>query len=322
MNKTLGMTLLAATALAACGGDGSADISGTGSLSIGVTDAPVDDADEVVVTFTAVELLGEDDALQERFELDEPQQIDLLSLQGTDSELLVNGESVPVGTYEQVRLIVDAPAPSCNNPAPPFASFITIDGVQNPLVVPSGNTSGLKVRGPLTVAQGGATAYTVDFDLRKAIAERGNTGCFNLRPVLRVVDNAEVGTLTGTVDGDLLSQSSCTADTVSGEGAAVYLYNGADVTPDDAFGDAPEALLTTALLSPLDDGSGDFSYTVGFLLAGDYTAAFTCQASDDAPETNDAVEFDPVANVSIVVDTETTQDFELAAQEEETTPAN
>ena len=99
------------------------------------------------------------------------------------------------------------------------------------------------------------------------------------------------------------------------------MFNGADATPQDANGDAPEGLLTTALLTPLDDGTGDFSYTVGFLLEGDYTAAFTCQAGDDAPETDDAVEFDPVANVSITVDTETVRDFDMAPAEEAMAPA-
>lgn len=307
-----------ALALSACGGGSgtSGDISGTGtsgtgSLSLAVTDAPVDNADAVVVTFTEVQLIaGENgDEASETFVLDSPRQIDLLQLQGSQSEFLIEGQTVPVGTYEQIRLIIDAPDTSCQNPSAPFASFITIDGTDFPLAVPSGAQSGFKFNGPITIATGNAVAYTIDFDLRQSIAERGATNCYNLRPVVRVVDNAEVGTLTGTVDGDLLMNSACTADTATGEGAAVYLFTGADAATDDVDGTDPEPL-TTALLEPLDNGTGDFSYEIGFLLSGDYTAALTCQAGDDDPETDDAITFDPVVGgVSISADTVTTQDF-------------
>lgn len=337
MNKTLFAAFMASLTLAACsGGGGSADISGTGSLSIGVTDAPVDDAEAVVVTFTAVELLGpepEDDSpdpVRERFELDPPVAVDLLSFQGTNSQTLVSGATVPVGTYDQVRFIVDAPNPSCMNASDP-ASFVTVDGTSFPLVVPSGAQTGLKVQGPLTVAAGGVSAFTIDFDLRKALAERpggaNRQTCYNLRPVLRVVDNAQVGSLTGSVDPALFEQASCstTADAATGEGGAVYVYQGAGVEPTDVDGDGQDGdvePLTTALLQAPAEGETRPTYTVGFLLAGDYTAAFTCQAPDDDPEASDTITFDPVADVTISADTETLQDFDLAPAEEETTAEN
>jgi hypothetical protein len=172
------------------------------------------------------------------------------------------------------------------------------------------------VQGPITVAAGGSASYTVDFDLRKSIAERGATGCYNLRPVLRVVDNAEVGTLAGTVDGELLMAEGCTADVMSGRGAAVYVYPGADAVTGDAGSDNPP--LTTALLTPIVDDSemptGNFSYEVGFLLAGPYTAALSCQAGDDNAEQDDMLTFDPVANLSIVANQTTTQNFVLVEE--------
>lgn len=305
--KTPILALSAALALAACGGgDGN-----TGSISVGVTDAPVDNADAVVVTFTGVELLDSNGNTAESFTLDSPQSIDLLALQGSNSEFLVSGETVVAGSYEEVRLLVDTENASCQNLSAPFASYITIDGTDYPLVVPSGGSSGLKVKGPITVAAGGNAAYTVDFDLRKSVSERGGTGCYNLRPVLRVVDNAQVGTLSGRVDGALLADANCTSDPVTGEGASVYVYTGADATPVDVDGSDPDPL-SSALLTPTDDQTGDFTYELGFLLAGDYTAAFTCQAGDDDPEASDTIAFGPVANVTIQADTVTTQDFNLS----------
>jgi hypothetical protein len=303
--------LLAAVLLAGCGDDDN-DADTEGRFSLAVTDAPVDEAEAVVVTFVAVELLGADGEPREVFTLDQPQSIDLLALQGTNSQFLVQDEVVPVGEYEEVRLILDTEDASCNNLATPFPSYIRIDGTDYPLVVPSGGQTGLKVKGPITVAAGGSAAYTVDFDLRRSIAERGATGCYNLRPVLRVVDNAEVGTLSGTVESDVLLQEGCTADSVSGEGAAIYIYSGAGVAADDVDGVEPEPL-TSALLVPKDDGSGDFSYEVGFLLAGDYTAAFTCQAGDDTAEADEPIAFGPTADVTITADQVTTQDFTIEA---------
>jgi hypothetical protein len=299
----------AALLLAACGSDNNND--GPAKVSISVTDAPVDSAEAVVVSFIGVELFPADGSAPVSFSFDPPKSIDLLDLQGSNSAFLIQDAEVEPGVYNELRLMIDTANAACNNIATPFASYITIDGTDHPLIVPSGGASGLKVFGPITAAAGGSASYTVDFDLRRSIAERGVTGCYNLRPVLRVVDNAEVGTLAGTVDGDLLQAPGCSADSMSGAGAAVYVYTGAGIEPDDVGGSGAEPL-TSALLTPLDDGSGDFAYEVGFLLAGDYTVAFTCQAGDDDAQADDEIAFGAAADVAIVAEAVTTQDFTLA----------
>lgn len=317
MKKRLFLVALAGL-LAACGGGGGGDGTGTGSLSMGVSDAPVDDADEVVVTFTGIQLLGDDGGVRQSFTFATPQQVDLLLQQGDQQFFLIQGEQVPAGVYREVRLLTDVPNSSCNaamsDPDP--ASYISINNEKYPLIVPSGGSSGFKVKGPITVAAGGSAAYTVDFDLRKSIAERGSTGCYNLKPVLRVVDNAQVGTLAGTVNPALLADSTCTSDPVTGEGAAVYVYSGAGVTPDDFDGVDAEPL-TTGLLTPVRDENQvltGFSYEVGFLLEGSYTVALSCQAGDDAPAPSDdaTVAFIQPTDVAIVRDATTTLDFSVA----------
>jgi len=291
-------------ALAGCNGGGGGGSNGdTGTLNMSVTDAPIDNADAVFVTFTGIEL-RRDGASPIIIPFDAPVGLDLLTLQGNNSHFLIQGEELPVGVYDDVRLIVAGPTnANCNGLAPPFDSFVTIDGVDKPLIVPSGGTSGFKVNGGITIAAGQTGDYTVDFDVRKSIAERGATGCYNLKPVMRVVDNAVVGTLTGSIDAALLADASCAGvaegNTDTGAGAAVYVYEGAGVIPDDYDGlpgatvgnvnDVGPDPLTTALLvrvpavGPLER----FDYTVGFLLADrPYTVAFSCQAGNDvAPET-------------------------------------
>lgn len=292
--------------LAGCGGGGGGGGSdGTGTMNMSVTDAPVDGADAVVVTFTGIELRRDGDA-PIIIDFDDTVSLDLLTLQGDQSAFLVQDQELPAGVYDDVRLRVAGEGnAACNAGNGPYDSYITINGVDEPLIVPSGATSGYKVKGGITIAAGQRADYTVDFDLRKSIAARGNTGCYNLKPVLRVVDNAQTGTLTGTVDAALLADASCAsvldADTSTGAGSAVYVYEGS-VTPDDFDGlpvsDVSEGNvgpdpLVTALLTPVLDGDvvTGFSYTVGFLLTGDYTVAFSCQAGNDvAPETVPPVE--------------------------------
>ena len=318
MIKPALIATLSLALLGACSSDSdSGGSGGSGSLSLGVTDAPVDDAEAVVVAFTAVELLDAEGEVALRLDLDQTQQVDLLEQQGDNQFFLIQDEQIPVGVYEEVRLIVaDQANASCNDAQsnPQHPSYITIDGTDFPLIVPSGGESGLKVRGPLTIAAGGRAAYTVDFDLRKSIAERGATGCYNLRPVLRVVDNAQVGTLRGSINPALLADSSCIADPVTGRGAAVYVYAGAGVTPDDFDGTNPDPL-TTALLKPQlvgDDQLTGFSYEVGFLLEGDYTVALSCQAGNDLPApSDDDIAFLQPTDVTVVRDTTVTVDFDV-----------
>ena len=169
---------LASAVLVACpGNDG-----GTGHLSLSITDAPVDGATHVVVRFTGVEVKPADrDSLS--FDFDTPRSIDLLALDGGDTEPLLNDVEVPAGRYEWVRLKVEAAADGT------LDSYIELDdGSQHELDVPSGSQTGLKLVGGLSVPDGGAAAYTLDFDLRKSVHEPMNASdAYTLRPTLRIV---------------------------------------------------------------------------------------------------------------------------------------
>lgn len=299
------LTLLGA--LSGCGGGGGSDT----TVSFGVTDAPVDTAEAVVVTFSGIDLLDDNGNRVEGFELDENVKVDLLKLQGANSEFLVTDVKIAPGVYKEIRLVAVAPNPNCNSLSAPFDSYITVSGTDYPLVVPSGAQTGLKVKGPITIAAGARASFVIDFDLRKAVSERGNKGCYNLSPVLRIVDTAEVGTLNGKVDKELLSSSACSADTQTGAGAAVYLYDGPEATTDDV-GSSNEPFASSNLV-PVGDDSGDFTYEIGFLLAGGYTAALTCQAGDDVSTTDDDIEFLEAKDVSVTADGLTVADFEFTA---------
>src|SRR5688572_1795292 len=123
MKTTRNLVLAGATALLAL--SGCSDDGGTGKLTLGITDAPVDNATAVVVQFTGVEVKPEDGNARS-FDFDEPRQIDLLALTGTDSELLLDEVEVRSGRYNWVRLKVLAEADGVMD------SYITLeDGSQH-----------------------------------------------------------------------------------------------------------------------------------------------------------------------------------------------
>lgn len=268
--------------LVGCGGGDSAS-SSTGKLSLGITDAPVDDATAVVVKFTAIELKPESgDAFT--VNLDPAPSIDLLALAGGSSRELLSEREVPAGRYTWVRLLIDAQQDS---------SYIDLeDGRRFPLRVPSGSESGLKLIRGFTVAAGSVSNFTIDFDLRKSvIAPPGQAPNYILKPVLRIVDNLQVGTLTGTV---------AAAWVPDGCMPLVYLFTGANVVPDDLdSAAAPDVDPLVSVPVELDVASGEWRFRIAFIEAGDYTAAFTCDGALDTPEGEEVLVFQGARNVTV-----------------------
>ena len=154
-----------AALLAACGGsDGGGGQAQTGFLKVGITDAPVDMAAAVVVKFTGVELKPQGGPA---FSIDfaTPKSLDLIQLQGEDRALLLDGEEIPVGEYEWMRLKVDA------DPNVAGDSYLQLEqgGAECEMRIPSGDQTGLKLIRGFTIGAGTTTDFTIDFDLRKSI---------------------------------------------------------------------------------------------------------------------------------------------------------
>jgi hypothetical protein len=275
---------------AGCGG-GSADSGETGRLTLLVTDSPITEASKVVVEFTGVELkrAGAGDTLEFDFE---PRQIDLLALSGGGSEILIEDEPVPAGDYEWIRLKVNAGRNASD-------SFIELtDGSQHALFIPSGHQSGLKLIRGFTVGAGQVTDFTIDFELRKSVIHPPGLGDpYLLKPVLRLVNNLEVGVIEGTVAASIAA-GNCSP--------AVYAWTGADVTPDD-LGSANPPLVTSGVA--LDEATGEFRYRIAFVPTGSYTVALTCQADDDDAETDDTIAFVDSSNTTVTAGNVSTVNF-------------
>lgn len=262
--------------ISACGGGGAPEP--VGVINISLTDAPIDDVSEVNVQFTGVTLKPADgDAIE--FVFDNPKDFDLLTLtDGVTAELLPD-TTVPVGNYNWIRLAVNAEFDNV------YDSYAIVPTGQVELRVPSGSQSGLKLVSGFTVTQNQSTNMVIDWDLRKALSDPIGQPGMHLRPALRVTNMAMYGTLNGSVAQDLLDDpENCSNDLAADTGNAVYIYNGAVAAPGD-IADAENEPMITATVTQ--NEAGDYTYEVNFLSTGEYTAAFTCQASDDDPDVDE-----------------------------------
>ena len=288
--------------VAACGGGGGDG--GTGVLSLSVTDAPVDEARSVVIQFSGVAFKREGAAPETVENLTpSPRQIDLLQFQQGQAAVLLDGVTLPAGRYQWLRLIVD------NEPNVRDSFLVLESGAECELRVPSGAESGLKLNRGFTLPADGSVALTVDFDLRKSIhAPPGQSGSgldctqgFLMRPTLRLLDNANVGAIAGRVDAALVT---------TGCMPKVYVFEGADVAPDDI----EESTATTPDVDPLlvatvnvVNGAAQFDYRAAFVPAGAYTVVFTC--SDDDPTSDDVLTFSAAQNTTVQPNLISTVDF-------------
>jgi Domain of unknown function (DUF4382) len=285
------LIFIGACLLAGCGGGGGAETP-MGRISLGITDAPVDGATAVVVKFTAVELKPEDGNAF-TINLTPAQSVDLLVLAGGGSRALLENHSVPAGRYQSIRLLIEAQQ---NQPS----SYIDFaSGARYPLYVPSGSESGLKLIRGFTVAAGSNSNFTIDFDLRKSvIAPPGQAPNYLLKPVLRMVDNLQIGTIAGTVDSALIT---------SGCSPQVYIFTGAGVVPDDLDPAAnPDVDPLVSAPVTLDTATGQYRFRAGFIEVGEYTASFTCDGASDTSEGEEVLVFTGTQNVTVNTNQTTT----------------
>jgi hypothetical protein len=298
----------AALLLAGCGGSGSDSspappASGTGSLSLYITDAPVDDVAEVWVQFSGVQVKPRSGPAIE-FAFDEPVDIDLLALQGGNHAPLLVDAELPAGQYDWIALSVNAEFDSVVD------SYVVPDtGGQVELRVPSGSQSGLRLVSGFTITVNGNTSFMIDWDLRRALTlPPGQPGYF-LRPALRITDLTEYGTIAGQVDDALLMAADCNNDLADDRGNVVYVFEGADVIPADIAGTDSDPL-ATAIVAQDDQAAGAYTYSVPYLSPGTYTVAFTCQGLSEDPEADDGLVFVEPQNATVANRQTARVDFE------------
>lgn len=174
--------------LSACGGGGDGGISGTGVMRLSITDAPACGYDHVYVTVEKVRVhqsatAAEDDPQGwSEVVLNPAKRVDLLTL--TNGVLEPLGETaLPAGRYSQLRLVL-----ADNGASAPWAnSVVPTGGSETELTTPSGQQSGLKLNVQMDVPAGKLADFALDFDACKSVVKRGNSGQYNLKPVVSVI---------------------------------------------------------------------------------------------------------------------------------------
>ena len=237
----------------ACGSSTAEDI---GTLTLNITDAPVD-AENISGVYIKINQIdvnkdGEWITLEDFVG---PQEYDLLELTGGEFALLGEFE-LEAGQYDQIRFILDITEQTQQSPTTPGSYVEFTDESTEPLFVPSGGQTGYKVVGSFTVPVNGDVDVTVDFDVRKALVKTGGQGPnqkYLLKPVLRLIVNDVAGDISGAI-----TNGSEYTDIV------VFAYEDGDWVATEA--DAPEegeARFPEAISSAKMDDEGN--YIIPFL---------------------------------------------------------
>jgi len=200
------LAAVAAAAVAACGGsDGGASggmspaaPAGNGTLRVALTDAPACGYDHVYVTVDRVRVhasstASDNDGGWSEVIVNPAQRIDLLEL--TNGVLVELGQTqLPAGQYTQVRLVLKP-----NGAGTLANAVVPTGGTETALDTPSATQSGLKLIHGFTVQPNELVDLVLDFDACRSIVRRGNSGMFNLKPVIAVIPRTTTG-IVGTVD--------------------------------------------------------------------------------------------------------------------------
>jgi hypothetical protein len=270
-------TALVAVSLVSCGGG---QVHG---VDLAITDAPLDTASSVIISFSLVQLSGPD-VSSFTIKISPASSIDLYSLQGGIAATIIAGMQVQPGHYTNLRVTI------ASDPNTPQSSISLPDGLHN-LYVPSGVSSDVNVPIDFTIASGGDVTLTMDFDLRKSIIQDPNDPTkYQLIPSIRAVQNELSGSITGSVATSLIT---CLDP-------SVYVYSG-DVTPTDVDITAPASRvqpLSTALVG-FNQTTANYNFTAGFLPVGDYTVAFTCESTLDVANQSNAITFTSVTHATV-----------------------
>ncbi len=303
--KTLS-AVAAAAGLAACGGggDGGANFTvgggsvnnQTGIISLGISDAPVEDLKQVNIVVDSIRLQkeGESDVVIETFTSSdlgitdqETFTIDLLEYQGGEQAIVIENLEVTSGEYSNIRLeILDE---NSN-----FSNVLTQLDETKELNIPSDELQ----LGGFTVDADGTQTFTIEFNLRQAMVYRPGPDDYMIKPRgIYVLDNSTASSLQGEINDITLfdTEAPCNAKSDPTTGNVVYLYQGHELVvdnladtfdPDTSTTDIPANAIEPYASETVTDSTG---YEFGFLPSGNYTLVFSCDAANDDPEDFDGL---------------------------------
>lgn len=209
---------------------------------------------------------------QRRITRGDPALTDLLRFDGQSVFSLLSNRKIDDGRYRGVQLQIDA-----DN-----AEVETLDGGLLPIDF-SASPPFVPVAFSVKADSNERESLTLVVDLRLSLALR-NDQRYQFDPVLRAVRNGDGAEISGTVAATLLTNPGCA------RGAAVYLFEGQGIEPDERDGVGVEPYATTPVLQ---SAGSTPRYRLRFLPAGAYTLALTCDGDreDGLDAAAEALEF-------------------------------
>ncbi|MFT7381347.1 MAG: hypothetical protein ACI9Z3_001231 [Roseivirga sp.] len=250
--KSLIAALLIVPALifSSCDDDNASELDGTGTARLEATDAAVD-ADNITGVFLSVDEAQfiANGQVRNSITFDSPEEFNLMDFQNGNTHFLGEAE-LQAGAYQEVRLILTSSSQA-------YVEFA--DQTKSQINVPSGSTSGYKIKGDFEVLVDGTTELVADVDLRKALVKRGN-GEYNLTPTAIFITKATVGKIEGNVNDESMQNADKVVVFAYLEGS----FNESEMSePTDG-----EARFENAVNSATVDAFGNF--TLAFMPEGDY----------------------------------------------------
>ncbi len=190
--------LVASAALGACSDSGTANQE-MGTMTVRLADAPGEEVESAVIWVSGVSVVSSDGSIH--VISTDTASYDLLALQGGVTAALGSAE-IPVGTYNQLRLLVDSARVTLKAPI-----TFTSGSSSAVLKVPSGSTSGLKVNlGGVSIVPG-ETVLLADFDVSRSFVFQGPPGGPK-SAIFKPVIHATVMDVAGSIGGTVLPAAS------------------------------------------------------------------------------------------------------------------
>lgn len=186
----LGILVMLVLSFSFIGCENNKDATGTSTVMVRLTDAPGDYEEvniEVVDVLMKTSLDTDDSKGWVSLGDIGKGTYNLLDLTG-GVNVLIAEDQVPSGYIGQLRLVLGT-----NN-------TIKKEGVVYELNTPSAQQSGLKLKINQNLVAGATYEFTMDFDVDKSIVKAGNSGIYNLKPVINISTVATSGLIKGAIN--------------------------------------------------------------------------------------------------------------------------